>query len=223
MTRTKLSDRILPVYTKAEEVINTSSHIIGAVFGIFALIFCVLHSDSTNNIWGVVGCSIYGASLIILYCASSLYHGIRHQTVKKVMRIIDHCTIYFLIAGTYTPILFCSIRPVSPAWAWIIFGLEWGFAALATVLTAIDLKKYSKFSMICYIGMGWCILMAAKTAIEAIPFAGLMYLLFGGIAYTVGAVMYGIGKKHKFVHSVFHIFVLLGTFLQYICIRYFVI
>ncbi len=221
MSRTNNKDRKLPVYTKAEETLNTLSHIIGAFFGIFALITCIIASE--NDPWGIIGCSIYGAALIILYTSSSLYHGIKHEATKRVMRVIDHCTIYLLIAGTYTPILFCSIRPVSPTWAWIIFSLEWGFAVLSTVLTAIDLKKYAKFSMVCYIGMGWCILMAAKTAIEAIPFAGLMYLLFGGVAYTVGAVMYGIGKKHRYVHSIFHLFVLLGTFLQFICIRFYVI
>ena len=223
MTRTKLSDRRLPTYTKGEELINTVSHVTGALFGIFALISCLTFSAAKNDLWGITGCSVYGISLIILYTASSLYHGISHEMTKKVMQIIDHCTIYFLIAGTYTPILFCSIRPVSSLWAWIIFSLEWGFAILATILTAIDIKKYFKFSMVCYIGMGWCILMAAKTAVEAIPFAGLMYLLFGGIAYTVGAIMYGIGKKHRYVHSIFHIFVLLGTFLQFVCVRYYVI
>lgn len=223
MTRTKLKDRILPNYTKGEELLNTASHILGALFGIFALISCLQAAVADGGVWAVVGSAIYGSALILLYAASSLYHGIRNEGAKKVFQIIDHCTIYFLIAGTYTPILFCSIKPVSATWAWIIFGLEWGFAVIAAVLTAIDLKKYSVFSMACYIGMGWCIVLAAKTALEAIETAGLLYLLAGGIAYTVGAIIYGIGKKHRYMHSLFHVFVLAGSVLQFICVRFYVI
>ena len=223
MKRTKLKDRILPSYSTGEERFNMISHIVGGGLGIAALVLCVVFSALHQNAWGVVGSAIYGASLILLYTSSSIYHGLTHQTGKKVMQVIDHCTIYFLIGGTYTPILLTSIREVSPIWAWVIFGIVWGLAAMATALTAIDLKKYSKLSMICYIGMGWSILIAAKTAIEAIPFPGLMLLLGGGVAYTVGAILYGIGKKHRFMHSVFHLFVLLGSILQFFCIFFYVI
>ena len=139
------------------------------------------------------------------------------------MQVLDHCTIYFLIAGTYTPILLTAIRLVSPGWAWTIFGIVWGFAALATVFTAIDLKKYATFSMICYIGMGWCIVMAAKVTVEALALPGLLLLLAGGIAYTVGAVLYGLGKKHRYMHAVFHLFVLAGSVLQFLCIFLYVL
>ncbi|MBQ7335350.1 MAG: hemolysin III family protein [Clostridia bacterium] len=223
MKRTKLADRILPNYTSGEEIFNMVSHIVGGVLGIVALVLGVVFSALHNDAWGVVGCSIYGATLILLYCSSSIYHGLRHKTAKKVMQVIDHCTIYFLIAGTYTPILFTAIRETSPVWAWIIFGIVWGCAALATVFTAIDLKKYSKFSMACYIGMGWSILLAWQTALEAIPFPGLMFILGGGIAYTVGAIIYGIGKKHRYMHSVFHLFVLLGSLLQFFGIFFYII
>ena len=223
MKRTKLADRILPNYTAGEEQLNMITHIIGGGLGVIALVLCVIFSALHKNVWGVVGSAIYGAALILLFTTSSIYHGLRPGLAKKVFQVLDHCTIYFLIAGTYTPILFSSIRPVSAVWAWVIFGIVWGLAALATVFTAIDLKKYSKFSMVCYIGMGWCILLAAKTAIEAIPLPGLLWLLSGGIAYTVGAILYGIGKKHRYVHSVFHIFVLAGTVMQFICIFFYVI
>ena len=223
MNRTKLSDRILPSYTKGEEITNMISHILGGALGVIALVLCVIFSALHHNPWGVVGSAIYGASLILLYTTSSIYHGLHAGMGKKVFQVLDHCTIYFLIGGTYTPILFCSIRPVSPAWAWIIFTVVWGLAAMAAVFTAIDLKKYSKLSMICYIGMGWSILLAAKTAIEAIPTPGLLWLLFGGISYTVGAVFYGLGKKHRYIHSVFHFFVLLGSILQFICVFFYVI
>jgi hemolysin III len=154
---------------------------------------------------------------------SSVYHGLRPGTGKKVLQVLDHCTIYFLIAGTYTPILFTAIREVSPGWAWTLFGLVWGLAAMATTFTAIDLKKYSKLSMVCYIGMGWCVVLAIKPTIEAIALPGLLLLLAGGIAYTIGAVLYGIGAKRRWMHSIFHLFVVLGSLLQFLCIFFYVI
>ena len=223
MTRTKLRDRQLPDYTRGEEIFNFVSHIVGGAFGIIALISCVLVLAFKGNVWGVVGSAIYGAALVLLYSVSSVYHALNNNMGKKVMQVIDHCTIYFLIGGTYTPILFCSIRLVSPAWAWTIFGLVWGCAAMAAVFTAIDLKKYAKLSMICYIGMGWCIVLAAKVTIEALHPAGLLWLLAGGISYTVGAVLYGLGKRHRYMHSVFHLFVVAGSVMQYICIILYVL
>ena len=222
-TRTKLCDRILPNYSKAEEIFNMISHIVGAVFGVVALVLCVVYSALKGDVWGVVGSSIYGAALVLLYTMSSIYHGLPINTGKKVMQVMDHCTIYFLIGGTYTPILLTSIRRVSPVWAWTIFGIVWGLAALATVFTAIDLKKYSKLSMACYIGMGWCIVIAGKTSMVAIPFEGLMWLLAGGIAYTAAAGLYAVGKKNKFFHSIFHIFCVIGSFCQFICILMYVL
>ncbi len=223
MTRTRLCNRILPDYTRGEEIFNYVSHIVGGGFGVIALVLCVIRSTLHANTWAIVGSAIYGASLISLYAMSSIYHALTHPMAKKVFQVLDHCTIYFLIGGTYTPVLFCSIRPVSPVWAWVIFGIVWGLAAMAATFTAIDLKKYSVLSMICYIGMGWCIVIAAPTAIRAIPFAGLMWLLAGGISYTVGAVFYGFGRKCRYIHSVFHLFVVLGSILQFICIFFYVI
>ena len=145
MKRTKLADRKLPDYTKGEEIFNMVSHIAGGALGIVALVVCVMKAAITSNVWGVVGSAIYGASLIMLYTMSSVYHGVRHEGAKKVLQILDHCTIYFLIAGTYTPILLCAVRRVDPLAAWGLFALVWGCAALATVFTAIDLKKYSVY------------------------------------------------------------------------------
>ncbi len=223
MTRTPIRDRLLPDYTRGEEIFNFVSHIVGGGFGIIALVLCVIRSALHYDAWAVVGSAIYGASLISLYTMSSVYHALRHPTAKKVLQVLDHCTIYFLIGGTYTPILFSAIRPVSPVWAWVLFGIVWGLAAMAATFTAIDLKKYAVLSMICYIGMGWCIIIAAPTAIKAIDFTGLMLLLAGGIAYTVGAIFYGFGKKHRYIHSVFHLFVVLGSILQFLCIFFYVI
>jgi hemolysin III len=144
-------------------------------------------------------------------------------TAKKVMRAIDHCTIYLLIAGCYTPVLLSAIRPMQPLLAWVIFGLEWGIAILAITLTAIDLKKYAKFSMFCYLAMGWLIVIAIKPTIEAITWNGFWWLLSGGIIYTVGAVLYVIGKKRKYIHSVFHVFVDIACVLQAVCILRYVL
>lgn len=223
MTRTPLSLRPLPDYTRGEEIFNFVSHIVGGALGVVALILSILRSAFIGDAWDVVGSAVYGASLITLYSMSSIYHALKPPAAKKVFQVLDHCTIYFLIAGTYTPILFSAIREVSPLWCWVIFGIEWGLTALAVTLTAIDLKKYSVLSMICYIGMGWCIIIATPTLLKAISPEGFWWLLAGGISYTVGAVFYGFGKKCRYIHSVFHLFVVLGSILQFISIYFYVL
>ena len=224
MKRTKLADRKLPDYTKCEEIFNMVSHIAGGALGIVALVVCVTKAAMMSNDWGVVSSAIYGASLIMLYTMSSVYHGVRHEGAKKVLQILDHCTIYFLIAGTYTPILLCAVRRVDPVTAWGLFALVWGCAALATVFTAIDLKKYSVFSMICYLGMGWCIVFAVDPMLKSAELTGIIWLLLtGGISYTVGAILYGIGKNHRYMHSVFHLFVVLGSLLHFFFILFYIL
>lgn len=223
MTRTALADRTLPDYTRGEEIMNMVTHIVGGAFGVAALVIGVIASAFTGDAMKIVSVAIYGVTLVVMYTISSVYHGLHLSTAKKVMQVIDHCDIYFLIAGTYTPILLCSIRPTNPAIAWTIFSVEWGLTALAVTLNAIDLKRYSKLSMTCYIGMGWCIVAVLKPTIECITMRGFWWLLFGGVAYTVGAVLYGIGKKVHYIHSVFHIFVVIGSVLQYIAILKYVI
>lgn len=223
MERTKLRDRALPNYTCGEEIFNMVTHIVGGGIGVLALVLCVIVSAFHKDAWAVVSSSIYGASLVMLYTMSSIYHGLKKGTAKKVMQVLDHCTIYFLIAGTYTPILLCPIRRFAPVTAWILFGFVWGCAGLATTLTAIDLKKYSKFSMVCYIGMGWCIIYAFDIAVKAVSLDGMLMILAGGISYTIGAVLYGIGSKKRYFHSIFHIFVVLGSALQFMAILVYVI
>lgn len=225
MERTPLKARILPNYTRGEEIFNMISHIVGGALGVAVLVLCVIKSALKGDAFGVVAGAIYGGSMVLLYTVSSVYHGLgfKLQMAKKVMQVVDHCTIYLLIAGTYTPILLTAIRRESPTTAWVLFGVEWGFAVLGATLNGIDLKKYSKFSMLCYVGMGWGIVFAAKVALKAIPFMGLMYLLAGGIAYTIGAVVYAIGKKHHYAHSIFHVFVVLGSLLQFFAILFWII
>lgn len=214
--RTKLSDRVLPTYTKGEEIFNMVSHIVGGAFAVFALVSGILISAFKGSVYGVVTSSVYGASMILLYCMSSIYHGLRPGIAKKVLQVLDHCTIYLLIAGTYTPILLCALRPVYPVIAWVVFGIEWGCAALAITLTAIDLKQYRVFSMICYVMMGWAIIFAVVPTIEVLTLPGFLYVLGGGILYTIGAILYGLGKKRRYMHNAFHVFVIGGSVFQYI-------
>ena len=218
MKRTKLCDRHLPDYTTGEEIMNMVTHIVGGAVGIAALVLCLMRS---KDVWGVTASSIYGICMILLYSVSSVYHGLRPSMGKKVLQIIDHCTIYFLIAGTYTPIVLTALRPVYPVLGWGLFFFEWGLTALAVTLTAIDLKKYNVFSMICYIGMGWAVLPFLPQAMAVLTKPGFYYLLSGGIAYTIGAILYGIGSKKRWFHSVFHIFVVLGSLLQLIAVAFY--
>jgi len=218
MKRTKLSDRQLPNYTKGEEIMNMVTHIVGGVIGIVALTLCVIRAAIHDNVYGIVTSAIYGTTMITMFTISSVYHGLRPNLGKKVMQVIDHCTIYFLIAGTYTVVVLSAIRPVYPVLGWCLFAFEWALAALATTLTAIDLKKYGVFSMICYIGMGWAVIPFWRQTYEVLTAPGFFLLLAGGIAYTVGSILYGLGKKRKWMHSIFHIFVNLGALLQFLSV-----
>lgn len=223
MKRIKLRDRILPRYTRAEEIMNMVTHIVGAGFGIIMLTLCIIRCILRDNYCGLITTSIYGICMITLYCISSIYHGLHQSTAKKVLQIIDHCTIYFLIAGTYTPVVLCNIRPVYPILGWGLFIFQWCITFLAATLTAIDLRKYNVFSMICYIGAGWSIIPFAQQVLSTLSPFGFYLLLAGGITYTIGAILYGIGSKIPWMHSVFHIFVVLGSILQFLSIYCFVI
>lgn len=220
MKRTSIKDRELPDYTKGEEIFNMVSHIVGGAFAIAALVLCVIMAVLHSNAWGVVSGAIYGSFMIILYTMSSLYHGLRKGTAKKVFQVIDHCSIFLLIAGTYTPYTIGALRKFKPGLAWGIFGVIWAVAIIGIVLNAIDLKKYKVFSMICYIAMGWCILIAIRPMIQYFHPNCLILLYAGGIPYTVGAVLYALGKKKKirYMHSIFHLFVLAGSILHFFSI-----
>ena len=216
--RIKLKDRQLPPYSRGEEIMNMVTHIVGGGIGILALVLCILKTALNQNALGLAGGIIYGITMICLYSISSIYHGLRPSTGKKVMQVLDHCTIYFLICGTYTPILLSAFVPVYPVLGWGLLAAEWGLAILAATLTAIDLKKYTVFSMICYITMGWGIIFFLPQALAVLTKPGFLLLLAGGIAYTTGAVLYGIGSKKRWFHSVFHIFVVLGSLLQFLAV-----
>ena len=221
--RTRLRERPLPDYTRGEELMNMITHIVGGAIGIAALVLCIIVSAVHRNGYGIAGSIVFGVSMIVLYTMSSVYHGLKEGTAKRVMQVLDHCTIYLLIAGTYTPIVLSAMRPIDPVASWNLFGVVRALSALAITLTAIDLKKYSVFSMICYIGMGWGIIFFLPQAIEVLTKPGFLVLLSGGIAYTIGAVLYGIGSKKHWMHSIFHIFVVLGSLLQFLSIYFFVL
>ena len=223
MQRTNLASRTLPDYTRAEERFNMISHIVGGGMGIAATVLCVVAAALEGNGYGVVSGAIFGGSMVALYTISSVYHGLHGGTGKKVMQILDHCTIYFLIAGTYTPFCLCTIRQHDSALGWGTFGLIWALAAVGIVLNAIDLKRFQKVSMVLYLGMGWCIILTGKLIVSLLGGAGFALLVGGGVAYTVGAVFYGLGHKKRYIHSVFHLFCLVGSGLHILCILFYVI
>lgn len=223
MKRTKLSNRNLPNYTKGEEIMNMVSHIVGGAIGIVALVLCLIYSIKNHNGYEVAGSLVFGLSMILLFTMSSVYHGLKNGTAKRVFQVIDHCTIFVLIAGTYTPILLCGVRIYNPALAWSLFGIIWSLAILGITLNAIDLSKYKVFSMICYLFMGWCIVITAPNFLSMFATGGTLLLVFGGVAYTVGAILYLIGSKKHYYHFVFHIFVDIGALLHFLCILLYII
>ena len=155
MTRTKLKDREMPVYTRKEEMFNMISHIVGGVVGIAGMVLCIIFSALHHNGYGLAGSIVFGVSMILLYTMSSVYHGLKPGMGKRVMQVFDHCTIYVLIAGTYTPLLLSAMRPIDPVASWVLLGIVWGLAAVGIAVTAIDLNKYKVFSMVCYMAIGW--------------------------------------------------------------------
>ncbi len=223
MKRTKLADRKLPDYTKGEEIFNMVTHIVGGSIGIIATALCIIIGVIHKNVYGIISGSIFGITMIVLYTMSSIYHGLRPNTAKKVFQILDHCSIYFFIAGTYTPFCLCTLREYSNAVGWVSLAVIWLLAAIGITFNAIDLKSFKVLSMILYLGMGWCIVVMSKTIFNLLGIGGFSLLLAGGIAYTVGAVFYALGSKRRYIHSVFHIFVLIGSLLHSLCILIYVI
>ena len=219
MKRIKLKERVLPTYTRGEEIFNMVSHIVGASLGLIFMIICIVVAAIHNNTYGIVSAVIYGISMVTLYTMSSIYHGLSPKiTAKKVFQVIDHCTIFLLIAGSYTPFLLCTFREYDPALGWSLFAIIWTMAIIGIVLNSIDLRRYRVFSMICYLGMGWCIVVKITILPGLLTIPGFILLVAGGISYTLGAIFYGIGVKHKYMHAVFHLFIVLGTILQFLCI-----
>lgn len=210
----------IPRYTLGEELINSISHGVGAGLGITALVLCIVKSCSPLDGYKLASSIVFGLTTTLLYLMSCLYHALKVNRAKRVFRVIDHCTIYLLIAGTYTPYTLNTLRGVT---GWVLFGIVWGVGILGIVLNAVSLKKYAKLSVACYIALGWVVIFASKELIASLDRGGLWLLLAGGIAYTVGAVLYGIGAKKRYFHSVFHFFCLIGTALHFFSIYFYVL
>ena len=210
----------IPKYSLSEELLNAISHGLGALLGIVGTVLCIVKAANTGDPWRIVSGSIFGVTVLLLYLMSCLYHALKVNMAKRVFRVIDHCTIFLLIAGTYTPFTLVTLRGTI---GWVLFGIVWGMAVLGITLNAVNLKKFSKISVACYLVMGWAIVAAFQPLAEALAPQGVSLLIWGGIAYTVGAILYGIGAKVKYFHSVFHFFCLAGTVLHFFAIYLYVL
>lgn len=214
--RTPLKDRPFPDYSRREELFNSVSHACGVVVALVLMWIAVRAAMQCGKPYALVSSVVYVSSLLIMFLVSSVYHGLPKGMPKQVMRVVDHCNIFVTIAGTYTPIMMLGVLPINPAMAWSILAVEWGVAVIGVVLNAIDLKKYAKFSMVCYLAMGWCVVISLKDTVAAMTWPGFSYILGGGVAYTIGAVLYLIGKRKPYRHFVFHLFVLLAAVIQFV-------
>ena len=211
----------IPKYTLGEELVNAISHGLGVLLGITALVLTVVFSAKNHNTIGIVSSCIYGSTMIIMYLMSCIYHALSPKLkAKKVFRVIDHCDIYLFIAGCYTP--YC-LSLIGGRTGWIIFAIIWISAIVGVLLNAINLEKFQVPSMIMYLVMGWMIIFSYNSISAVLPKAGLVLLITGGVAYTIGAIFCGIGAKKKYFHSIFHLFVLAGSILQFLSIAMYVV
>ncbi|MBE7048711.1 MAG: hemolysin III family protein [Ruminococcaceae bacterium] len=209
----------LSINTK-EELVNSITHGLGACLGVAGTAIAIVWAALYGDIYSVVAASIYGATLIILYTMSTLYHAFTNEIVKKVFRVFDHCSIFLLIAGTYTPFTLVTLRG---AFGWTLFGIIWGLTILGIVFNGISIEKFKKFSLVCYVIMGWLIVIATVPMVRALGFMpAMLLLLLGGIAYSVGIIFYSI-KKIPYMHGVWHLFVLAGSLLHYFSILFYVL
>ncbi len=202
--------------TKGEEITNTISHGIGIGLAIAALVILTVFAAKYGNTWHVVSFCIFGSTMVILYTASTLYHGFPKGKTKSFFRIIDHSCVFLLIAGTYTPLTLVTLRG---AFGWSLFGVVWGIALLGIVFKLLFINKFHLFSTLLYIGMGWLIIIAIKPLIAGLTTLSLNFLLAGGILYTLGTIFYGL-QKIKYNHAVWHMFVLAGSICHFFCILF---
>lgn len=206
-------------YDPKEEKLNVITHGIGLILSVFAMVLLVVYASLYGTGKHLVSFSIYGASLILLYSASTLYHYVQNPKLRYKLNILDHAAIYVLIAGTYTPFTLVVLK----GWVgWTIFGVSWGLAIFGVLFKLFYIGKYDKISTLAYVAMGWLVIFAIKPLVNNFQLEGLMWLLLGGIFYTFGAILYSI-KRIKYNHAIFHIFVLLGSFSHFISILFYVL
>ena len=219
MTRTKLADRQLPIYSTGEEIFNSVSHIVGAVFGVYALVACVVKAEQSHSGRSMASALVYGICTLLLFTMSGVYHGSVVVPIKKVLQIIDHCGVFLMFAGTYTPIMLCGLYRTRPIESNIMLSIVYLLTAVGITLKCIDIKSSHTVTLIMQIITGWMLLLVAVPLYRAIGFRDFALIFGGGLLYTVGAVLYQLGAKKKYFHSVFHIFVLAGCFVQFLAVK----
>ncbi len=201
-------------YWHLEEILNSVTHGVGLALSAAGLVVLVVLASLRGNAWHIVACAIYGTSLILLYTASTLYHAFRGPKVRKVFQKLDHASIYVLIAGTYTPLVLVNLRG---GWGWTLFGLVWGLAVAGIVFKALSAGRFEILSTLLYLGMGWLAIIAVNPILKALPDLGLLFLLLGGLAYSLGCVFY-LRDAKPFRHLAWHFFVLAGSVFHYFAI-----
>lgn len=207
------------LYPKNEEIMNVVSHGIGFLLSIPALALLVVFASIEGTAWHIISFAIYGSSLVVLYFASTIFHLTQNQKTRNRLNVFDHASIYLLIAGSYTPFVLVTIRG---PWGWSIFGVVWGLAICGIILKIFFTGRFNTLSTILYIVLGWTILIAISPLTRALPFEGLMWLLAGGLSYTVGAVFFLLNRL-PFNHAVFHLFVLLGSICHFVAVFWYVL
>lgn len=215
MGRTKLKDRMLPLYTRGEEIMNMTTHIVGGAFGIVAVVLCAVFGALHHNKGGVVGGVLFGSSIIFLYTISAIYHGLIPEMAKKVFQVLDHCTIYALIAGTYMPILLTGIKENYPKLFITYMIMVPLLTAVGVTFTAIDFHRYAIIAMGSYFVIGWSAIFIIVPIIKSFGLPFFLWLVGGGIVYTLGMIFFKLGMTKKYYHSIFHLFILGGTALQF--------
>lgn len=200
------------------EWFNSISHLVGAVAALAGLVVVVVVAAQQGDPWKIVSFSVYGATLFFLYTVSTLYHSLRGRA-KQIFRKLDHYSIYFLIAGTYTPFTLVTLRG---AWGWSIFGVIWGLVVVGIVVEALPQSRNRILSLVVYILMGWLVLLALKPLLEVLPWAGFVWLLVGGLFYTGGVAFYLFDEKIRHFHGIWHLFVLAGSVSHYVTILFYV-
>jgi hemolysin III len=203
-----------------EEIANSVTGGIGLLLSVAGLSALVIFASLYGTVWHVVSCSIYGATLVLLYGATTLYHSIPHPKAKQVLQVVDHVSIYLLIAGTYTPFALVTLRG---GWGWTLFGLAWGLCFFGILFKVVFAARYDFLSTVLYVAMGWIVLIAINPVMAALPSDGLIMLLIGGLAYTFGVVFYLLDTRLPFFHAIWHLFVLAGSVLHYFAVMYFVV
>ena len=206
-------------YSLGEEIANSITHGIGWALAIAALVLLVVFSSLKGDAWHIVSCSIYGTGLVLLYANSTMYHSLTNKTAKRVFKILDHSSIFFLIAATYTAFTLTVIRG---PWGWTLFGIVWGGFILGTVMKVFFAGRFKWLSVGIYILLGWCVLIAIKPIIDNLAAPGLILLGAGGIAYSIGALIYA-KKRVKYSHAVWHVYVIIGSVLQFFSVFFYVI